>query len=106
MASYGPKPKRYRKLPVEIEAVYLDAYTSALGPAPWNEDGGAVWRWLTEGGAQFTMRQEDPGPVYLLIHTLEGVMRADVGDYVIRGVAGEFYPCKAEIFEATYEAVE
>jgi hypothetical protein len=65
-----------------------------------------MWRWLTEGGAQFTMRQVDPGPAYLLIHTLEGEMRADVGDYIIRGIAGEFYPCKAEIFEATYEAVE
>jgi hypothetical protein len=89
-----------------IAAMFFDAYTSALGPAPWNEGGGEMWRWLTEGGAQFTMRQVDPGPAYLLIHTLEGEMRADVGDYIIRGIAGEFYPCKAEIFEATYEAVE
>lgn len=40
------------------------------------------------------------------INTLEGVMTGDIGDYIIKGVAGEFYPCKPEIFEATYEAVE
>jgi len=40
------------------------------------------------------------------IATLEGVMRADVGDWIIRGVAGEFYPCKPDIFAATYEPVE
>jgi hypothetical protein len=40
------------------------------------------------------------------VKTLEGNMWANVGDYVIRGVAGEFYPCKQEIFEQTYELVE
>lgn len=40
------------------------------------------------------------------IWTLEGTMRAGIGDWIIRGVAGEFYPCKNHIFEATYEAVE
>jgi len=39
----------------------------------------------------------------LKIHTLEGKMNANVGDYVIRGVQGEFYPCKPDIFEKTYE---
>jgi hypothetical protein len=39
----------------------------------------------------------------LTIRTLEGDMRADVGDYIIRGVKGEFYPCKPDIFEATYD---
>lgn len=39
------------------------------------------------------------------IDTLEGVMRADPGDWIIRGVKGEFYPCKSEIFEATYDEV-
>jgi hypothetical protein len=40
------------------------------------------------------------------IETLEGVMRASEGDYIIKGVNGEFYPCKPDIFEATYEKVE
>ena len=39
----------------------------------------------------------------ILIDTLEGAHRADIRDFVIRGVAGEFYPCKPDIFEATYE---
>lgn len=42
----------------------------------------------------------------LAIPTLEGVMIASKGDYIIRGVAGEFYPCKPDIFEATYEKIE
>ena len=41
----------------------------------------------------------------LMIHTLEGVMRAEVGDVIIKGVKGEIYPCKPDIFAATYEAV-
>jgi hypothetical protein len=39
------------------------------------------------------------------IPTMEGLMRADRGDYVIRGVKGEFYPCKPDIFALTYESV-
>lgn len=39
----------------------------------------------------------------LFINTLEGKMSASIGDYIIRGVNGEFYPCKPEIFEKTYE---
>lgn len=42
----------------------------------------------------------------LHINTLEGVMRANVGDWIIKGVKGELYPCKPDIFEATYERVE
>ena len=42
----------------------------------------------------------------IIIHTLEGDMKANVGDYIITGVNGEQYPCKPDIFEKTYEAVE
>ena len=42
----------------------------------------------------------------VVAHTLEGDLTAQPGDYIITGVAGEQYPCKAEIFEATYEEVE
>lgn len=42
----------------------------------------------------------------ILIHTLEGDMKANVGDYIIKGVKGEFYPCKPDIFEETYNVVE
>lgn len=40
------------------------------------------------------------------IETLEGEMRADMGDWIIKGVKGEFYPCKPDVFSATYECVE
>lgn len=43
---------------------------------------------------------------FLQIKTLEGVMSANLGDYIIKGVNGEFYPCKPDIFEQTYELVE
>lgn len=42
----------------------------------------------------------------LVIHTLEGTMTVSVGDWVIRGVQGEYYPCKPDIFAATYEEVQ
>jgi hypothetical protein len=42
---------------------------------------------------------------YMIIRTLEGDMRAEINDWIIKGVGGEFYPCKPRIFEATYEPV-
>jgi len=42
----------------------------------------------------------------IVIHTLEGDMTANLGDYIIKGVNGEFYPCKPDIFEKTYDKVE
>lgn len=43
---------------------------------------------------------------YCEIKTLEGIMRGDAGDYIIRGVNGEIYPCKPDIFNKTYEVAE
>lgn len=43
---------------------------------------------------------------YLYVQTLEGEMRISIGDYVIKGVNGEFYPCKPDIFEKTYEVID
>ena len=42
----------------------------------------------------------------MIVHTLEGDMKASVGDYIITGVDGEQYPCKLDVFEKTYEPVE
>lgn len=98
---------KYRKKPVEIEAMRIVGYTDLLPPeAPNGYKGGAVWRWLREHGAVLVAGQDPGGPAYGIVHTLEGKMRADIGDWIIRGVAGEFYPCKPAIFDATYEAVE
>jgi hypothetical protein len=83
----------YRKKPVVIEAMQypgMREHTDAL----------KVLTWLDENGVVHT---HDSG---LVIKTLEGDMRADPGDWIIKGVQGEFYPCKPDIFEATYEAVE
>lgn len=100
------KPKMWRKKPVTVEAMQYVAYTEAAGPEPWNgQRGGVIWRWLHEHGQHCYVDQQDPGPAYAVIPTLEGAMRADIGDFIIHGVKGEFYPCKPDIFEATYEEV-
>jgi hypothetical protein len=59
-----------------------------------------VAAWIESNGGTALIPFAEP---CLYIETLEGRMRADLGDYVIRGVKGEFYPCKPDIFEATYE---
>ncbi len=86
---------KYRKKPVEVEAMQ---YTE--------EKRDEVIRWcdcqhtsIDEDGAEYELEN-------LRIHTLEGKMMARLGDYIIKGVQGEFYPCKPDIFEATYERVE
>jgi len=80
---------KYRKKPVVIEAIQWDGNLETLSIFP-KEDIENVK--LRDG--------------YLYIQTLEGEMKANVGDYIIRGVKGEYYPCKPDIFEATYEIVE
>jgi hypothetical protein len=85
---------KFRKKPVVIEARQIRGYTDLLGP-----DGIAAWC----GGLAM---QKDPGPVFMVVPTLEGSMEARIGDWIIKGVNGEFYPCKPDIFDKTYEAVE
>lgn len=61
--------------------------------------------WITGNGvkANFTTTPYGKITEHIAIETLEGTMRALPGDWIIRGVKGEFYPCKPEIFDATYE---
>ena len=82
---------KYRKKPVVIEAHRLNRD---------NFEDVADW-----AGVKEYWGLHAPSPA-LHIETLEGVMLAHLGDYVLRGVQGEFYPCKPDIFEATYEPVE
>ncbi len=88
---------KYRKKPVVIEAFQL----GHSWPDWWAEAVSAL---------KVTTHNNDDrwsgGPDYALIETLEGQMRAEMGDWIIRGVKGEIYPCKPNIFAATYEAVE
>jgi hypothetical protein len=82
---------KYRKKPVVIEA-----YMFAGG----KQEPGFPAGWIT---CQYSI--SDDGE-FLSIQTLEGIMKADKGDFIIKGVNGEFYPCKPDIFEKTYEAVK
>ncbi len=73
----------------------------SLDKGQWTGDPEALRAWCADLSPPF------PGGVVscvLLIETLEGEMTANVGDWIIRGVKGEFYPCKPDIFAATYEA--
>ena len=84
---------KYKKKPVVIDACLYDH------PATFHYPD-----WLLEAACRGeVLTREDDG---LSIKTLEGTMVATPGDWIIRGVAGEIYPCKPDIFEATYEAVE
>lgn len=77
---------KYRKKPVVVEAIqYTD--NNLLD----------VVKFCGEGNTIFDY--------YLYIVTLEGNMRVSKGDYIIKGIHGEFYPCKPDIFEETYEAL-
>jgi hypothetical protein len=78
---------KYRKKPVVIDAVLFRA----------GEQDGELAKDAAEGRIEY---KEDGT---MLIQTLEGVMCAQPGDWIIRGVMGELYPCKPEIFAKTYE---
>jgi hypothetical protein len=81
----------YRKRPIIIEAYQITRNTVA-----------DIVYWV-DAGTDAVRGWDNGDACYILISTLEGIMRADELDWVIRGVAGEFYPCKPEIFEKTYE---
>ena len=87
--------RKFRKKPVVIEAIEVtksnwNAISDFLGMESWRQ--GKWWA--------------NPLENKVGIVTLEGTMVADAGDWIIRGVKGDFYPCKPDIFEATYEPVE
>ena len=81
---------KYRKKPVIIEAVQFDGTDESV---EW------LYPQLQEG---IIGRAHNK----LYIKTLEGNMEANIGDYIIKGVIGEFYPCKPDIFEMTYEPAD
>lgn len=88
----------FRKKPVEIEAVRWVGGRLAGGICPlWLSE--AMSKTPDEVGGVMRMGDE------IHIGTLEGVMRAQDGDWIIRGVKGELYPCKPDIFAATYDPV-
>lgn len=90
-------PRRYRKKPVVIEAMHLTDDTD-IDVVTWLEDNGVDFLAVAVYGAEDCLSGID-------LPTMEGTMRADIGDWIIKGVQGEFYPCKPDIFDATYEEV-
>lgn len=82
---------KYRKKPIEIEAIRLDGTNTF-------DDMCTAWAPKFQRVANFNCG-------CLTIHTLEGIMTASEGDWIIKGVKDEFYPCKPDIFEATYDPV-
>lgn len=81
---------KYRKKPVIIEAMQ------------WNGNNATEIAEFSKGSKRYI---EFEGNI-CRIETLEGVMTASLNDYIIKGVKGEFYPCKPDIFQQTYELAE
>ena len=90
---------KYRKKPVEIEAVCFNGNNTDEIINFCNK--------AEECAIAYSSDPADIGRVkkWIIIKTLEGNMKADEGDFIIKGVNGEFYPCKPDIFEKTYDSV-
>ncbi|MBF7023730.1 hypothetical protein [Staphylococcus kloosii] len=86
--------QKARKKPVEIEFIKFDGIDNAYDISEW-----------AKGKIKYKVsRKFNIG--YMYIETLEGTMTAELGDYIIKGVHGEFYPCKPDIFHKTYEIIQ
>jgi hypothetical protein len=94
---------KYRKKPVVIEAFQLEHHWPQDECNDWFHDAITNGVIATHNMGKHHNPNEKP---FIEIQTLEGVMRGNQGDYIIKGVQGELYPCKPDIFEATYEKVE
>ena len=90
---------KYRKLPIEIEAFRI-----GIDYIPdWFMNKVSSNEIILHGKSSGFVHYEDTN---CDIKTLEGIMHANYGDYIIKGVSGEIYPCKPDIFEKTYEYLE
>jgi hypothetical protein len=107
--------KKYRKLPVEIEAVqFTGGAEQASEIIDWiiANGGTAHWTEAHEGllpGDPSVLGGDHDGyratPEGITVHTLEGHMFGGVGWWFLRGIAGEFYPCDPDVFKDSYEEV-
>ena len=84
---------KFRKKPVVIDAVQWTGVNHLITST-----------FMAGSGATLDYTESALGEI--IIPTLEGEMRATAGDYIIKGIEGEIYPCKPEIFEKTYEVIE
>lgn len=92
---------KYRKKPVEIEAIQWNGANESEIEAFV----GDVAKFTVTSDAAWKVNMAKP-ITKLEIETLEGIMTAQIGDFIIRGVEGEFYPCKPDIFERTYDKID
>lgn len=84
---------KYRKKPVVIEAIQFNS----------NDISEMLNAWGPSFGKAVVEQVADS---YMVLHTLEGVYIAKFGDYIIKGIKGEFYPCKDDVFHKSYDKVE
>jgi uncharacterized protein affecting Mg2+/Co2+ transport len=90
--------QKFKKKPVEIEAIqYTGKNDFDIGK--WSS--GVVY-----SSPVLEPNESNPSGSYLQIKTLEGIMTAIVGDWIIKGIKGEFYPCKNDILLMTYDVVD
>ena len=91
--------QRYTKLPITIEAIQFNGGNAS-----------DIARWVDPMVSENELPEgwwiaADGNGAGLMVPTTEGVMRADIGDWIIKGVKGEFYPCKPDIFAMSYRPV-
>ena len=86
---------KYKKKPVVIEAVQFTGTINNLTELSNFID-----------DQDLIVSYKNPKCAFIKLQTLEGQMTVSLGDYIIKGIKGEFYPCKPDIFEKTYEKVE
>lgn len=84
---------KYRKKPIIVDAIQ------------WNGDNYGEIKIKLDSLAQ-NLLSSDALRTAIYVLTLEGLMKAQIGDWIIKGITGELYPCKPDIFEKTYESVE
>lgn len=87
--------KKYRKKPVVVEAIQFTGHNYS-----------EIIAWIESHTGHPEMAHSPAGTLEMTIPTLEGDHKASPLDWIIRGVKGEFYPCKPDIFEATYESID
>jgi hypothetical protein len=83
----------YQKKPVVIQAIRFDG-----------SNGDKIAKWAKRFDVDVRVRSAQKHNAELKIPTLEGLMTGEIGDYIIKGIKGEFYPCKPGIFDLTYES--
>ena len=96
---------KYRKKPVIIEA-----FRMGIDARPdWFQDKvskNQITTFRVDEDDVHVYKEHALNPTYCMIPTLEGTMKGDYGDYIIKGIQGEIYPCKPDIFLKTYESID